>query len=364
MKVLQVTTHLNMGGIANYILSLCRKLEAMGIGCVAASSGGDLDPEFEKSGIHRKRLNMRTKNEFGLKVFSSIFSLVKIIKEEKIDIIHAHTRVSQAAVFFASQITGVPYITTCHGFFKKRLRKIFDTWGRRVIAISEAVADHLERDLGVKKERIVLIYNGVDADRFSKGYPAERPDIVKKSLGIKGGPVIGTIGRLSPVKGQRFLIEAMARVVADRKDAELLIVGDGPEGEDLRNHARSLGLESAVHFIGSSPDTRKFLSVMDIFVFPSVKEGLGIALLEALAAGRACVASEVGGIGTIIKDGLNGLLVPVGDPVAMAGAISAILDDREWAGRMGENGRAMVRETFSLDSMAGRVIALYREVLG
>jgi len=195
-------------------------------------------------------------------------------------------------------------------------------------------------------------------------YSAEELDSIKRSLGIKSGPVIGAIGRLSPVKGHRFLIEAMPRIIAGARDAQLLIVGDGPEEKTLRDLAGSLGLEPVLHLTGSSQETRRFLSVMDIFVFPSVKEGLGMALIEALAAGKACVASEVGGIGDIIRDGSNGLLVPVGDPVAIADAVSALLVDRESARRMGENGRAMAKERFSLRPMADRIIALYKEVLG
>ncbi len=362
MKILQLTTHFNIGGISNYILSLSDALKQKGIECVVVSAGGDLEYELRKRGIPHRTLNIRTKFEFSPKVLLSIFKLVQIIRDENIDIIHAHTRVSQVAASYASRITGVPYVTTCHGFFKKRLRVIFDTWGLKVIAISDAVKMHLEKDLGVNKDRIEVIYNGVDINRFTKDYPKEEIDLIKKSLGFKGGPIIGTIGRLSPVKGQRLLIEALKDIILRREDAEGLIVGDGPEERSLKSLTKSLGLDESIHFVHSDYDTHKFLSIMDIFVFPSVKEGLGIALLEALASGKACIASDVGGIRNIIKDGLNGILVPVGDISGIQDAILNLLANKELRNKMGQIGRELVRERFTLDNMADSIIKLYQSV--
>ena len=136
MKVLHVNTHLNTGGIGRYIVSLCDALRSIGVECVVASSGGDLEEELKARGITHRPLDIMTKFEFGPKVFKAGSSLAQIIKEERIDIIHAHSRVSQMASCLASRKTRIPYISTCHGFFKTRLsRKLFDTWGRKVIAI-------------------------------------------------------------------------------------------------------------------------------------------------------------------------------------------------------------------------------------
>ncbi|MDP2912863.1 MAG: glycosyltransferase family 4 protein [Candidatus Omnitrophota bacterium] len=363
MRVLQVTTHMDMGGIANYIITLSESLNDKGAFCVVASSGGELEGEMEKRGILHRKLNIRTKSELAPKVLWSIFKLVGIVRDEGIDVIHAHTRVSQVAAFFASRITGVPYVTTCHGFFKKRMRKVFDTWGSKAIAISDAVALHLRDDLGVRDCRIALIYNGVDCGRFAKEYSAAEINEIKRRLGLEGQSVIGTIGRLSPVKGQKYLIEALASLVSMRRDVRLLIAGDGPEESALKELVKSLGLESIVRFAGSIIDTRGLLAIMDVFVFPSVKEGLGMALLEALASGKACVASNVGGIGNVIENGSNGILVPIGDSAAIAGAVSRLLDNPELRRKMGDSGRAVVREKFSLDSMTDKMIGVYKEVL-
>ncbi|MFA6078300.1 MAG: glycosyltransferase family 4 protein [Candidatus Omnitrophota bacterium] len=363
MKVIQLTTHLNIGGIANYILTLSGALKERGAEVVVVSSGGGLEPSFEEKGIPHKYLDIKTKSELSPKVFSAIFKLIKIIKDEKPDIVHAHTRVSQVVAFFACPLAGVPYVTTCHGYFKTRMRKIFDTWGRRVIAISEPVKNHLAHDLGVREERIALVYSGVDIKKFSPDSNAENVAALKRGLGLTAGPVIGTIGRLSSVKGQKFLVEAMKDIVKVRKDAQCVIVGDGPEENALKGLARTLGIDGSFHFYNSDPDTLKYLSVMDLFIFPSVKEGLGIALLEALASGRPCIASDVGGISDVIKNGESGVLVPVGDPASIARAVLALLEDMSSAKRLGDKGKSVVRERFSLSDMSDNVRKVYERVL-
>jgi len=330
---------------------------------VVATSGGDLEGILAGSAIPHRRLDMRTKFEFGPRAIKSAFAIAGIVRGEGIDIIHAHSRVSQVACAIASRMTGVPYVTTCHGYFKKRSRGIFDTWGARVIAISDAVRTHLEEDLGVDRSRIALVYSGVDTKRFVKEYSVGEALSIKKELGFKDTPIVGTIGRLSSVKGQEYLIRALKKVISKKPDVQGLVVGSGEEEVTLKNLARSLGIEGAVRFVPSCPDTHRFLSIMDVFVFPSVKEGLGIALLEALASGRACVASRIGGIADIIKDGYNGILVDVGDSASIADAVVRLLDDELLRKNMGERGRSIVMERFTLDLMAENIIQLYKEVI-
>ena len=371
MKVLQITTHLNIGGISNYILSLSKALKDEGFEVALASSGGELEGEFRDLGVNHNKIGILTKFEFGPKVIMSVPSIVRFIRKEKIDVIHAHTRVSQVAACLASLVSGVPFVSTCHGYFKKRARGVLDTWGRKVIAISAAVQKHLVEDLGVKRDRVKLVYSGVDADKFSALYSREDIEAAKRSLGIGGKMVAGTIGRLSPVKGQRFFIEAMSEVLKIKPDTIGLVVGSGPEESALKDKVRSLGMESSIKFINSVSelgadsltDTRKILAIMDVFVFPSIKEGLGIALLEALASGKACVASRVGGIEDIITDRESGLLTGSGDISAISKSILEFLSDDILRARMGDNGRRMVREKFTLKRMAREVAEVYRSVV-
>ena len=139
MKVLQLTTDMDIGGITNYIFELSRALKNKGVDTIVASSGGDIEGSLENEGIPHERIDIKTKFEFSPKVFRAAFAVKNIIRKEGIDIIHAHSRVSQVVGALASCMTGVPMVTTCHGYFKKRLRAIVDTWGDKVIAISAAV---------------------------------------------------------------------------------------------------------------------------------------------------------------------------------------------------------------------------------
>jgi len=364
MKVLHVTTHFNVGGISNYILTLSKALKAKGVEVIVASSGGNLKAELDRYGIPHRELDIRTKFEFGPKALKSAFRLSRIIKDEGVDVIHAHTRVSQVAALLASKMSGVPFVTTCHGYFKKRLRGVVDTWGVRVIAISDAVQTHLVDDLGVAAGRTALIYSGVDTSRFAEDYSPERVREARESLGLKNAPTVGTIGRLSSVKGQKFFVEAMKPILAGRPDAQAMLLGDGDEEAPLKTLAESLGVAGAVRFYDSCADTRAFLAAMDVFVFPSIKEGLGIALLEALASGKACVASRIGGISDIIRDGYNGVLVDVGDSKAIGAAVLKLLADDTLRTEMGVRGRALVREKFTLDGMADNMARLYADVAG
>ena len=355
---------MNIGGIGQYIASLTKALKERCVECIVVSSGGDLEAELQRNGIVHKRLDIDTKFFLSPKVFKAAFALAGIVKDEKVDLIHAHARVSQATAFIASRITGVPYISTCHGSFKPRLfRKLFDTWGQKVIAISGPVKIHLEKDFGIDEKRIELIHSGVDVNRFLKTSTEEKRS-AKDSLGLKEGPVIGTMGRLSSVKGQRFLIDAMKHIISERKDAQCLIIGSGKEEKALKQLAGSLGISDNIKFIGSAyANMPLYLSIMDIFVLPSVQEGLGLALLEAMAAGLPCIGSDIGGISDVIKHEINGLKVPVGDPKAIAAATLRLLDDRALGSILAEKGREFVKEKFSVGKMTDKMIEVYEEVI-
>jgi len=363
VKVLQVTTDMNIGGISNYIFELSRALKGKKIDTVVASSGGDLENSLDKAGIPHERLDIKTKFEFSPKVFLSAFAIKKIVQKEGIDIIHAHSRVSQVAGLIASRMTGTPMITTCHGYFKKRLRSVIDTWGDKVIAISAAVYRHLKEDLGVTDNRIELVYSGIDVYKFSKEFSDADIAKIKMYLGLSGKAVIGTIGRLSPVKGQKFFMQAMVEILKRRPDAGGLVVGSGPEGPSIKSLAMALGIDDRISFVDSVLDTREALAAMDVFVFPSVKEGLGIALLEALAAARPCIASRTGGIEDIIKDGENGVLVEVGDAGAIAAAALKLLSDENLRLDLGRSGRRLVQSSFTLERMADDIARVYKSVM-
>lgn len=366
MRILVLTTHMNLGGIGVYVLSLAKGLLQRGHQVFVCSCGGDLVATLQSCGASHLTVDIKTKSEISPKVFRTQKRIARIIKENKIEIIHAHTRVAQVLAHLVSKKTDTPYVTTCHGFFKPRIsRRIFPCWGMRCIAISEAVRVHLVNDLGVKKEKVNVVHNGVEIERFSPDkFSQAQKDEFKNGYGLKSEvPVIGTVARLSSVKGQQYLILAMKSILKDNPRTQLLLVGDGPEKSRLLKQVEELGLERHVFFGPSTLDTSVPLSIMDIFAFPSLMEGLGLAIIEAQAMGLPVVASDVGGVYTLIKDGVSGFLVQPEDPKALAEAILRLLENEKLAKGLGLRAREQVRQKFNLEQMVDGIEQVYQDIL-
>ncbi len=363
MKILLLTTHLRMGGVSVYVVTLAAALKRLKHEVIVASSGGDLVKKLEAAGVPHINLNINVKSELHPKALAGIYRLAQLVKKNNIEVIHTNTRVAQVIGEAVSILTGASHVSTCHGFFKNRLgRRLFDCWGKKVIAISEAVREHLVNDFKIKKSRIELIHNGIDLNASLKIYTDEEKKAVKKELGLRTGPVVGIIARLSSVKGHRFLVTAMKQVVEKQKDAQLLIVGEGEEEAALKALAQETGLSGNVIFVKSVSDTARALSIIDVFVLPSINEGLGLALLEALSCAVPVVASDTGGIYSIVKDNVTGLLVPPRDSSGLAAAILKLLEDRALAHNLAANGQKLVYENFSLEEMTKKVERVYEEV--
>ena len=366
LKVLLLATRVNLGGIGVYTLSLAKALKARGIEPIIASSGGELLEDIRKQGIEHIYIPVDTSADIGLHTLIGYFRLSRIVKDNAIDIIHAQTRVTQLIAALLSRRFSMPYITTCHGFFKKRLfRRFFPCWGYRSIAISDAVRQHLVYDMNVTKDRIRLIYNGIDITRFNRQVSLEDKAHIRKEYKLKDLPTIGIVSRLSEVKGHRYLLGAFSKILRRFPDTQLLIVGDGKPRylEYLKSIVDSLSIQDKVIFHPSCRDTYIPLSVIDIFCMPSVQEGLGLSIIEAMASGVVVVASDVGGIYSLIKDGENGFLVNPKDEEGIAEAIISLLLDKHMARKMADRGRSIANERFTLDIMTEKVISVYKELI-
>ena len=364
MRILLLATHLNLGGIGIYTTSLARQLKALGKEVIVASSGGQLVEEIKRQGITHIDIPINTSADIGFHTVVSYLKLLSVIKDNSIDIIHAQTRVTQIIANMLSNRTKAVFITTCHGFFKRRLfRKIFPCWGAHAIAISDAVRQHLVCDFKLPKERVSVVYNGIETERFSRLVSAQDKRHLKKEYGLNDGPVIGIISRLSGVKGHKYLLGAFAIASKKIPGIQLLIIGDGPRkyGEGLKAQAEALGITKSVKFHAACRDTAMPLSIIDVFCHPSLQEGLGLSILEAMAMKLPVVASDVGGIYTLIQHKSNGLLVPPRDEEALSSAILDILSDKEKAKRMGELSRSIVEEKFTLRMMTDGILNVYEK---
>ncbi|MBN1794947.1 MAG: glycosyltransferase family 4 protein [Candidatus Omnitrophica bacterium] len=367
MKILIITTHLDVGGIPNYVTTLTGGLIARGHEVIVASRGGPLVDRLTAFGARHIMLPLYTKNEISPRVFLSLCRLLGALGEERVDVVHAQTRITQMVARLYCHFTKTPYIVTAHGFFKRRIgRRLFALWGDRTIAISEEVGQHLVDVFQIAGERITVINNGIDVDFFSQAVSENDVRRFKSTYGISGGPVIGIISRLSQVKGHIYLIDAMAKLLKRRPEATLVIVGDGRSEYRrlLDTRATKLNIANKVIFIPGLLDIHIALAAIDIFVLPSTQEGLGLSLLEAMAAGLPVIASEVGGIKSIIKDTQNGLLIKPKSDEAIYAAIVELLDNKSLANKLSTMARETVRQTFDIDSMVRKTEEVYRRVLG
>jgi len=366
MNILLLATRLNLGGIGIYVTSLAKALKEKGHHVVVASSGGVLVERLDKAEITHIRLPIDTSADIGPHTFVGYVKLLRIIKEHNIELIHAHTRVTQVIANILFKRKKIHFVTTCHGFFKKRLsRRFFPCWGERVIAISDAVKQHLVSDMRVSKENVRLVYNGIDIRNFTNRYSEDDKKVIKKEYGLKDKRTIGIISRFSDVKGIEYLLGAFGDLLVRFPDLQLLLVGDGRARyvKSLKNLASSLGVDKNVVFHKAVNDTSIPLSIIDLFCLPSVQEGLGLSIIEAMSMGIPVVASDVGGIYTLIKDGKNGFLVPPKNEKALAEALEKVLSDSSLAKKMGDASKAIVSEKFTLDMMSDKIINVYKEVL-
>ena len=200
--------------------------------------------------------------------------------------------------------------------------------------------------------------------KFLKDFSKEEKDALKDKFGIrKDHSIIGTIGRFTPDKGQDVLLHALFEILKQKPNVQLVFVGDGKERLEIIDMAQRLGLSENVIFVKSQISTINILSVMDVFMFtPKRKEGLGLALLEALAAGKPAVATNVGGVSSIIQDGINGFLVEPSRHNLLVEPTVRLLKDKALYEKMSHVGREMVIQKFSINGMADKVEKLYKEL--
>jgi len=291
-------------------------------------------------------------------------------------VLHAHMHraevVGVAAADLVAQRTGRrPFVvSTVHS---SRFRSIEDREHLeritpridRLVAVSDAIVAKLVAE-GRDTAPISRVYNGVDLERFDE---ASGGAAVRRELGIPDdAPVVAVVGRLEPEKGHPTLIEAWPIIHHHLPSAHLLVVGEGSERDRLEGlahaHLRGGSCCASVHFLGRREDVPQILGAANVVAMPSYREAQGLAILEALAANRPVVASNVGGIPEMIHDGENGLLVPSHDPTALAAAITRLLKDPSLAARLAAAGHDLVHERFCLDFMLRDLEAIYALAAG
>jgi glycosyltransferase involved in cell wall biosynthesis len=363
MKILLMTTHLNSGGIASYLLNLSRGLVRRGHEVHIIFSGGNQDYRFIKAGAQLKHLPIRTKSELSWRIYAALPYVMRYVQDNKIDILHAQTRITQVMSWWIKRIENVPYVATCHGFFKRRVsRVIFPCWGDHAIAISDPVRRHLMKDFHVPEKKVTLIESGISLDDF----PMVTDDLRRQNrqqLGFDDEPLVGIVARLSDVKGQDVLIKAFLKVIKKIPDAKLLIVGRGREEPAFKRLVEECKLQKQVFFYPEVDRTYFYLSAFDVFVNPSRQEGLGLSVIEAQASGIPTVASRVGGVTSLIEHGKTGYLVASENVNGLAEMLIYVLENPAEARGVARVARQSVQRYSSADIMVDRTLEVYAKLL-
>jgi len=288
-------------------------------------------------------------------------SLARVFRRHEIAVAHSHEFSMAVYGAWASWLAGVHHVITMHGsrYYAGRLQRRVAmraavALSSATVTVSESLAGHLCSDLHLSPDRISVVANGVDH---------REPDGVTLRDELRLSPhdrLLVAVGNLYPVKGHRYLIEALARLAPRHPGLHLAISGRGELEDSLRSQARALGVGDRVHLLGLRADVPAILAAADVFVHPSVSEALPLALLEAMFAGRPIVASNVGEIAVALGRGQAGLLVEPEVPAALAAALERILTDPVLADSLATCARRRAEDEYDVQQMVARYVSLYR----
>jgi glycosyltransferase involved in cell wall biosynthesis len=364
MKILHLIQTSGPGGAEKLLLSLTQNSKDKYTHVAGLLRNGWLYNKLQDQGVEVKIIP--SGDTIDLKL---IKNLVNLIKKEKIGLIHSHLLDMNFYSSIASRLTGVPQIATEHGdvhhiskkvniktYIKVKFLYMFST---KVVFVSRFTQDKFSELVHVSKEKTEIIYNGINLEEY------QRPiDIKKKRMevGITTEYVVGNVGNLYPVKGQTYLLKAAKKVLEEIPNTIFLIIGRGELEKDLRKEAKELGIDSDVKFLEFREDVKELLKIMDVFVLPSLSEGLPFSLIEAMASQVPVIATKVGGIPEVINDGENGFLVPPYDPGELAAKIIRLSKDCSFANHLTIHGLKTIGQEFNLSNMLRRYSEIYSHV--
>jgi len=362
MRILQICSARTLGGGERHLADLANGLTRRGHEVYAALvPASPLQNELSELPVENI-IELPLRNSLDV---ASALKLARFVRGNQIEIIHAHrARDYPLAALAARQARGARLILTRHVLFPLgRIHKLLLRRAGRVIAVSQAVADGLIAQDIFERDKIVLIHNGVDINRFAKTNEGKAVERQKTGARL----CVGMIGELAPIKGQQQFLCAAAIVSARRDDVNFIIAGEdksrtGENRLELERMVDELGLSARVRIIGWADDVAELLRNFDVFVSASRSESFGIAIAEAMASGVPVVSTMTAGAREIIDADKTGRLVPIGDAEALAKTICELLADPETRERLSSNALRMVRERFSLDRMVARTEQVYQEV--
>ena len=295
----------------------------------------------------------------------AIGSIRDLVQRTDAEVVHAHGYKADIYAYFAFRASGVPLVSTCHNwldndrkaFFYGVLDRLILRAYTRVVAVSEGVRQRLLKS-GVKAKNISMIRNGIDLRPFDRASAG-----VKDELGWGAYPIVGLVGRLSVEKGVDIFLHAAARVLTHCPDAKFIVAGDGPARAVLETLIDQLGIRGSVRLLGRRDDMPSVYASLDVMVSASRQEGLPIGILEGMASRLPLVATAVGEVPSVVKDGSTGVIVPSENPELLAAAIIELLRDPAKRERRGTAARRLVEDEFSAARMTADYLLAYEDAI-
>jgi glycosyltransferase involved in cell wall biosynthesis len=365
VKVLQLISSGGYYGAENMLLNLCASQERAGCKQSLLLFYNVHVPNVEfYERARRQGLSVRMVHCQGRADWRAIGQIQEYIQEDGIDLVHTHGYKADLYGYVAARRSHKPIVATCHnwvggtaalGIYNHLDRLVLKRFNA-LAAVSDSVAQRL-LDSGVPTRKIQNIANGIDVKAFERAEPLP-------TLDFSGNKVVGMVARLDLQKGFAYLLRAIRELCVTFPELKIVIVGEGPDRSAIEDMIQDYGLRSNVILAGQQSDMPGVYAAMDIFVLPSLNEGLPMTILEAMAAGKPVIATRVGAIPTMIKQGENGLLVDPRDSNGLQDAIKYLFNDSDLCRRMGAEGHDWISRNYTSESMALKYRLMYEQVLG
>lgn len=366
--ILHLISSAGFYGAESMLVALASEQRKAGLNPVIGVLKNSQNPNLEIAERAQQRgLEVKILECCGLIDWKTLQELRFFVRSRSINLVHSHGYKTNVFSHLALRSERIPRVTTCHGTRLLDLKLVFYNYLDRlllryfdqVVCVSPILKEQALHS-GVRTEKVSVIDNGIDLEEFdslSASSVCESVRLHQEDI------VVGTVAALSVEKGQRYLIEAAASVCRDIPNIRLVFVGDGPLAADLKSMVRDAGLENKVKFTGIRKDIVALLHVFDIFVLPSLQEGLPMALLEAMLAGRAVIATDVGAIPRVIANGTDGLLVPARDSAALARALGKLAINLNMRQSLGIRAKEKIVREFSAKRMAEEYSRVYQQAI-
>ncbi len=364
IRIVYLVPDLGMAGLQNQVVNLVNRLPSPRFGCQIVSFSSYAPMRDRVQGEWGTVVTLQKRRGNDPAVVSQLYRLCRRVRPH---VVQTHNWGTLVEGVVAARLAGVPIVihaergtveTRTRNLLMQRLMSYFVT---QILCVSEAHRQRLVQAGGFPIHKIQAISNGVDTDRFS---PHTRPKAtIRGRIGLEPTAFyIGSVGNLRPVKNQRLLLRACATLSRRYPDVHLLLVGDGPMREPLERLAAELGIQKRVQFLGTRADVPEVLNALDVFVLPSLSEGMPNAVLEAMACALPVVATRVGGIPEIIEDGSTGLLFHPEDEARLTVILEELMQHEVKRQLLGAQGHKHILENFSLERMMQNYQMLYESI--